>query len=277
MTSNNSSAQFIDMPIRQKRKPRPKSSDLNSLDKSASSKVILSSPHVKVVNRVDVNKQRCSLESPSSQPLKLSSDQEEKFWSRIEFDHEEETCSQRKQNENENTEDQINRIHISSKTYRQSIVNKLLKLLLIPLLSLVLQRHTVSAQQLLKQYRECPDPNQPEFIFEHSGELTSANYGFSNYKDGQNCSWIIQAPSNRRIKLMVLDARLESTNGNTNDQGTICVDYLEIRDPAVPEEEQDAPNNHGLYWLCTINYNDKDHTSTIISEGTRLGLGFSII
>lgn len=62
----------------------------------------------------------------------------------------------------------------------------------------------------LRQYSSCPNLDSPQVITDDNSELSSSNYGIDNYDTGSNCSWIIQAPANKRIKLLILDARLET-------------------------------------------------------------------
>ena len=176
-----------------------------------------------------------------------------------------------------NNNNQPRKSKITIHPIRNSItLLKLISVLLISQNTLFFPKITVKAQFPLlstnsaKQYQECPDPSSPEQIFDFTGELTSSNYPTSNYNDGQNCSWVIQAPNNKRIKLLILEARLEATSSISTRGGGNCVDYLEIRDPIVPADQQDAETNHGLYHLCEVDYNDKSHTLTVISEGSSL-------
>lgn len=99
----------------------------------------------------------------------------------------------------------------------------------------VLNSNTNSNANLLANYiySACPAPEDPQIIYDEKGTLFSSNYQLSkNYNVGENCSWVIQAPANKRIKVLVIEAKFEQQAGNDDHN---CIDYLEIVDPAVPE------------------------------------------
>ncbi|CAK8680068.1 unnamed protein product [Clavelina lepadiformis] len=97
---------------------------------------------------------------------------------------------------------------------------------------------------------------EPTIITEWNGTISSPNYP-SNYANNLNCTWIIQAPANKLIKVRFLDFELQGCSYTVNDylavyDGNILYTGVEFCGSNKPKDFESSTNQ------VTINFISND-------------------